>query len=158
MSEFSVEDHNNKLAYYDRARSFRDRILLWAKENHVSVDVITPEWPEPGSKLRLSQEGSQGWLQVESMAPGKLADPAVHGPGRGMEITSIMDDATHAFIIDKPNELGWLLLRRHDYGLRFDDVRRGFPVVEPFDVIEPLLVQVFQHELKKAAVPGGVRK
>ena len=157
MSEFNIADHNNELAFSERANDFRDAVSTWAKENHVGLGVIGPEWPHQGSKLRLSRDGSQAWLEVESMPPGKLADSAFYGPGRGIEVTSNMDGVKHAMVIDRADENGWLLLGRErvEYKMPFDDARRGFPVADPFDTIKPLLIQVFQSERDKAAAHGA---
>jgi hypothetical protein len=157
MPGFNVADHNNKLAFSERANDLRDAISSWANENHVRLVVIGPEWPEPSSKIRLSQEGSRAFLEIESMPPEKLADSRFYGPGRGIVVTSNMDGAKHALIIDRADKNGWLLLGRDDvdYKMPFDDARRGFPIADSFDVIKPLLVQVFRSEQDKAAALGA---
>jgi hypothetical protein len=158
MLEFNLEDHNNELAFRERATDFRDKISLWANENHVRVDVIGLDWPGEGSKLKLSRDGSQAWLEVESMPPGNFGNSEFYGPGRGIVITSGMTDkAGLGLIIDRANEPGWLLLRRErqEYKMHFDDVRRGLPVLDLFDEIKPLLSQTFQSESQVAAQAGG---
>ena len=161
MPDFNLEDHNNKVAFFERAKNFRAKISAWANENHVKVDVIGAEWPEPTSKLRLSQEGSRAWLEVESVPPGKLANSAFYGPGRGILITgNMVDELGLALITDRAGKPGWLLLQQgwQEIKLSFDDSRKGFPIDDLFGAVERFAAQTFLYKPQGAAAIAGDRK
>jgi hypothetical protein len=146
MSEISIEDQNKKLAFFERARRFRDQISSFAKERRLDITESGSEWPDGGGKLRVTQRDSRGWLEIESLPPRSS-----YCTGRAIVVTSNMHEAKHVFAIDKADEPSWLLLPLQEYRITFDQVRGGYPVLEPLEMTEPLLRQIFGSELERAS-------